>query len=68
MSITDDRPDFLVQNVAPKDERWVMECSIRAEREEVLGASRTKRTVEFNGYGMKDVVFEMLDMVKEVIA
>lgn len=67
MSATDDRPDFLMQNVASKDERWVMECSIRVEKDETLGNARTQRTAEFNGYAVKEVVGEMLDLLKEVI-
>lgn len=68
MSETDDRPDFLMQNVAPKDERWVMECSIKVEKVDILGNVRTQRTAEFNGYAVKDVVGEMLDLLKGVVA
>ena len=67
MNNTDDRPDFLVQNVARKDERWVMECSIEVNRVDILGNQRTERTAEFNGYAVKDVVDKMLDLLKEVI-
>ena len=68
MSITDDRPDFLMQNVAAKDERWVMECSIKVGKVEALGNARTERTAEFDGYAVKEVVGEMLDMLRDVIA
>lgn len=68
MSATDDRPDLLVQTVASKDERWVMECSIKVEKIEILGNARTERTAEFNGYAVKDVVGKMLDVLKDVIA
>ena len=68
MSATDDRPDFLMQNVASKDERWVMECRVKVEKVEILGNARTERTAEFNGYAVKDVVGEMLGILKEVIA
>lgn len=68
MSATDDIPDFLMHNVASKDERWVMECSIKVEKVEILGNERTQRTAEFNGYAVKDVVGEMLDLLKEVVA
>lgn len=67
MTATDDRPDFLMQNVASKDERWVMECSIKVEKIEAHGNERTQRTAEFNGYAVKDVVGEMLDLLKEVV-
>lgn len=67
MTATDDRPDFLMQNVASKDERWVMECSIKVEKVEIHGNERTQRTAEFNGYAVKDVVGEMLDLLKEVV-
>lgn len=68
MSITDDRPEFLGQNIAMKDERWVMECSVKVEKVEIHGSERTQRTAEFNGYAVKDVVGEMLGILKEVIA
>ena len=68
MSATDDRPDFLMQNVASKDERWIMECSIKVEKVDIHGNERTQRTAEFNGYAVKDVVGKMLDLLKEVIA
>ena len=68
MTATDDRPDVLMQNVASKDERWIMECSIKVEKVEILGNARTERTAEFNGYAVKDVVGEMLDLLKEVVA
>lgn len=68
MTATDDRPDFLTQNVASKDERWVMECSIQVNKVEILGNSRTERTAEFNGYAVKEVVDKMLDMLRDVIA
>ena len=68
MTATDDRPDFLMQNVASKDERWVMECRVKVEKVEILGNARTERTAEFNGYAVKDVVGEMLGILKEVIA
>ena len=68
MSATDDRPDFLMQNVASKDERWVMECSVKVEKVEIHDSERTQRTAEFNGYAVKEVVGEMLGILKEVIA
>ena len=67
MSTTDDRPDFLVENVASKDERWVMECSIKVNRVDIVGNLRTDRTAEFNGYAVKEVVDKMLDMLRDVI-
>lgn len=68
MTATDDRPDFLMQNVASKNERWVMQCSIKVEKVDIHGNERTQRTAEFNGYAVKDVVGEMLDLLKEVVA
>lgn len=68
MTATDDRPDFLIQNVASKDERWVMECSIKVSKVDIHGNERTDRTAEFNGYAAKDVVGEMLDILKGVVA
>lgn len=67
MTATDDRPDFLMQNVASKDERWVMECSIKVEKVDIHGNERTQRTAEFHGYAVKDVVGKMLDLLKEVV-
>ena len=67
MSAAEDRPEFLMQNVPSKDERWVMECSIKVEKVETLGDARTERTAEFKGYAVKDVVGEMLDLLKEVV-
>ena len=68
MSVADDRPDFLTQNVASKDERWVMECSIKVEKVDIHGSERTQRTAEFNGYAVKEVVGKMLDILRDVIA
>lgn len=68
MTASDDRPDFLMQNVASKNERWVMQCSIKVEKVDIHGNERTQRTAEFNGYAVKDVVGEMLDMLRDVIA
>lgn len=68
MTATDDRPDFLMQNVASKNERWVMQCSIKVEKVDIHGNERTQRTAEFNGYAVKDVVGEMLDMLRGVVA
>ena len=68
MIATDDRPDFLMQNVASKDERWVMECSIKVVKTDIHGNERTERTAEFNGYAVKEVVGKMLDILRDVIA
>ena len=68
MSATNDRPDFLMQNVASKNERWVMQCSIKVEKVDIHGNERTQRTAEFNGFAVKDVVGEMLDMLRDVVA
>ena len=68
MSANDDRPDFLMQNVASKDERWVMECSIEVRRVDISDNLRTERTAEFNGYAVKEVVGKMLDVLRDVIA
>ena len=68
MSATNDRPEFLMQNVASKNERWVMQCSIKVEKVDIHGNERTQRTAEFNGFAVKDVVGEMLDMLRDVIA
>ena len=49
MSAAEDRPDSLMHNVASKDERWVMECSIKVSKVEILGNERTERGVEWQG-------------------
>ncbi len=67
MSAAEDRPDFLTHNVASKDERWVMECSIKVSKVEILGNERTELAAEFNGYAVKEVVGKMLDMLRDVI-
>ena len=52
---------------APEVECYVMECTLTAERIEILGNTRTERRSELQGYVSKEVLESALDIMRGVV-